>query len=176
MDGARFWNAVSATGVDPSLLASTCDTLTFCLSKGLGAPVGSLLLGSRDFIEEARHVRKMLGGGMRQAGILASAGIYALEHNIERLAIDHERALRIAQTLMRTPWADITLEDVQTNIIFVSGKTCDGKRIEEVLNRHGIACYGSAESVRLVTHLDLSDEDIDEVCAVIEQIDEKEFL
>jgi len=176
MDGARFWNAVIATRVDPVVLASTSDTLTFCLSKGLGAPVGSLLLGSREFIEQARHIRKMLGGGMRQAGILAAAGIYALEHNIERLAEDHERAQRIAQALKHTQWADITIEDVQTNIIFVSGKHCDGKRVEEVLNRHGIACFGSSESVRLVTHLNLSDEDISEVCSIIERIDEKEFL
>ena len=116
MDGARFWNAVIATRVDPVVLASTSDTLTFCLSKGLGAPVGSLLLGSREFIEQARHIRKMLGGGMRQAGILAAAGIYALEHNIERLAEDHERAQRIAQALKHTQWADITIEDIQTNI------------------------------------------------------------
>ncbi len=176
MDGARFWNAVVASGVAPEVIASQADTLTFCVSKGLGAPVGSLLLGSKEFIEEARHVRKMLGGGMRQAGIIAAAGLYALEHHVERLKDDHARAKRIAQTLAASSWASLELEDVQTNIIFVSGKNCSGKKLEEVLNRKGIACYGSEESVRLVTHIDLSEQDIDTVCSIIESIDEKEFL
>ncbi len=175
MDGARFWNASVASGIDPATLASTCDTLTFCISKGLGAPVGSLLCGSVEFIEEARHIRKMLGGGMRQAGIIASAGIYALEHNIDRLRTDHERARKIAETLAGTSWAEIDLEAVQTNIIFVSGKACDGKRIEAVLNAHGIACYGSKESVRLVTHLNLTDDDIEKVCSIIASLDEGDF-
>ncbi len=176
MDGARFWNAVVATQTDPITLAATCDTLTFCVSKGLGAPVGSLLCGTEEFIEEARHIRKMLGGGMRQAGIVAAAGLYALEHNIDRLSVDHARAKKIAETLKATSWASLDLEDVQTNIIFVSGTHCSGKKLEEVLNGHGIACFAAGESVRLVTHINLSDADIEQVCSIISSIDEKEFL
>ena len=175
MDGARLWNAAVATKVDIATIASNADTVTFCLSKGLGAPVGSVLCGTKEFISHARAVRKMLGGGMRQAGIIAAAGLYALEHHVERLAEDHERAQRIAQSLAKTDWAEIKVEDVETNIIFfsVAGKT--GEEVAQQLNKRGILCSGSGNSVRLVTNLSLTDSDIDEICDIIGTIDSKEF-
>ena len=175
MDGARFFNAVVATKEDPIEIADQADTLTFCISKGLGAPVGSLLCGSAPFIEEARSIRKMLGGGMRQAGILASAGIYALKHNISRLEEDHQRATQIAESLAKTSWAHFDKGDVQTNIIFFGVKGVRGKVVEQVMRNHNIACFGGPDTVRFVTNLNLSDSDIIGICNEIESIDEKEF-
>ncbi len=175
MDGARFWNAVVATGEDPKEIASQVDTLTFCISKGLGAPVGSLLCGSSEFIAEARTIRKMLGAGMRQAGILAAGGIYALEHNIERLKVDHERAKRIALSLNKTSWAQFDIADVQTNIIFFNVKDCSGVKAQSILENHGISCFSMGNSIRFVTNLNLNEQDIEKICTIIENIDEKEF-
>lgn len=175
-DGARFFNAAIATNTDPIQLASQTDTLTFCISKGLGAPVGSLLCGSSPFIQEARVIRKMLGGGMRQAGILASAGIYALTHNITRLKDDHQRARQIANSLKKTDWAEFDIEDVQTNIIFFGVKGVSGKKIEKVMRDHNIACFGGNDTVRLVTNLNVSQTDVDEICKEIENIESKEFI
>lgn len=175
MDGARLWNAAIATGVDISTIAANADTVTFCLSKGLGAPVGSVLCGSKEFIAQGRAVRKMLGGGMRQAGILAAAGIYALENHVKRLADDHSRAKRIAQSLVDTGWATLSPEDIETNIIFFSVPGYSGERVAQVLGKHDILCSGDGTSVRLVTNLDLDDSDIDAVCSIIGKIDPKEF-
>ena len=175
MDGARFWNAVVATKEDPKEIAAQCDTLTFCVSKGLGAPVGSLLCGSSAFIEEARTIRKMLGAGMRQAGILAAGGIYALQHNIERLAIDHSRAKKIANSLSKTTWAQFDIADVHTNIIFFGVKGVSGQKAATILEKHGILCFGMNGCVRLVTNLNINDNDVDQVCSIIENLDEKEF-
>lgn len=175
MDGARLWNASVATKVDIATIAEQADTVTFCLSKGLGAPVGSVLCGTREFIARARAVRKMLGGGMRQAGILAAAGIYALEHHVDRLADDHTWAKSIARSLEKTGWAQLEINDVETNIIFFSVEGCPGEQVAEVLGKHGILCSGSKDTVRLVTNLDLDDDDVAEVCMIIEQLDPKEF-
>jgi threonine aldolase len=140
------------------------DSVMFCLSKGLGCPVGSLLCGSREFIEEARRVRKALGGGMRQAGILAAAGLYALEHHVERLAEDHENARILAQGLSEIPCLSVT--PPETNIVMVEilrGPTA--AELAERLKRRGVlvapAGAGTeARKLRLVTHLDVSREDI----------------
>lgn len=175
MDGARLWNASIATKVDIATIAAQADTVTFCLSKGLGAPVGSVLCGNKDFIARARAVRKMLGGGMRQAGILAAAGIYALEYHVDRLADDHAWAKSIARSLEKTGWAQLEVDDVETNIIFFSVEGCTGERAAEVLGNHGILCSGSRDTVRLVTNLDLDDDDVAEVCSIIEHLDPKEF-
>lgn len=175
MDGARLWNAAVATSVDIATIAANADTVTFCLSKGLGAPVGSVLCGSKDFIAKARAIRKMLGGGMRQAGILAAAGIYALENHVERLSEDHARAKRIAQSLSASGWAKVNLEDVETNIIFFSVDGTSGEKVAQVLGEHGILCSGDGNTVRLVTNLDLDTSDIDAVCTIIEGLDVKEF-
>lgn len=175
MDGARFWNAVVATKEDPKEIAAQADTMTFCISKGLGAPVGALLCGTSQFIEKARSVRKMLGAGMRQAGILAAGGIYALTHNIERLEDDHRRAMKIAQALKKTTWAQFDIENVHTNIIFFSVKHTNASKIEQVFEQHDIRCFAMGDCVRFVTNLNLDDDDIDQICTIIESIDEKEF-
>jgi threonine aldolase len=175
MDGARVWNASVATGRSLKEIASVADTITFCLSKGLGAPVGSMLCGTTEFIQEALSLRKMLGGGMRQAGILAAAGLYALENHVERLAEDHENAQKIANTLEKTGWAKLTKEDVETNIIFFSVPGCSGQKTAEVLSSYGILCFGDVEQVRLVTNLDVSAKDTLEICSILESIPVKEF-
>jgi len=164
LDAARIFNASVATGTPVSELVRGFDSVMFCLSKGLGCPVGSLLCGSREFIEEARRVRKALGGGMRQAGILAAAGLYALEHHVERLAEDHENARILAQGLAEIPCLSVT--PPETNIVMVEilrGPTA--AELAERLKRRGVlvapAGAGTeARKLRLVTHLDVSREDI----------------
>ena len=128
LDGARLWNAAVKQGVPPRTIAQDFDSVSVCLSKGLGAPVGSVLCGSRDFITEARRWRKMLGGGMRQAGIIAAAGRYAIAHNIARLAEDHEHAARLAAGLARH--AELAVSPAQTNMVFVgrARNHCGGVR------------------------------------------------
>lgn len=175
MDGARLFNAAVATGIDVSHIAENADTVSFCLSKGLGAPVGSMLCGTQEFIKKARSIRKMLGGGMRQAGILAAAGIYALEHNVGRLAEDHTHAKQIAQTLAKTDWAQLNVDDTETNIIFFSVPKLSGAKVASILSAKGILCSGSGSSVRLVTNLDLNSEDITAVCDIIASTEAKEF-
>ncbi len=175
LDGARLFNAAVATGVDISHIAANSDTVTVCLSKGLGAPVGSLLCGSKEFIEEARQVRKLLGGGMRQAGILAAAGIYALEHNVGRLATDHQHAQEIASALRKSGWAKFELRDVETNIIFFQVEGQRGDKVVELLKERGILASASGDLVRLVTNLNLSSKDIYEVCGIILEMEVEDF-
>jgi threonine aldolase len=171
IDGARLFNAVTASGVNAPAICREADTVTFCLSKGLGAPVGSMLCGTQDFIAEARHVRKMLGGGMRQAGIIAAAGIYALQHNIKRLAEDHMHAQLIARALAATTWAALDPKNVVTNILYFR---TPGRRAADVvksLAREGILCWdAAADQVRFVTHLDVSAEDTREIVRLLEKV------
>lgn len=175
MDGARLFNAAVATNESVKTLASCADTVTFCVSKGLGAPVGSLLCGPQEFIKKAKVVRKMLGSGMRQVGIIAAAGLYALQNNIDKLAIDHANAQLIAKTLSETSWADIVLEDVETNIMFIKGINTTAEKIVEVLKKHNILALSSNDKVRLVTNLDISEQDTLEVCQIIKSIELSEF-
>jgi threonine aldolase len=141
MDGARMFNASAASGAGPHDIAAQTDTLTFCLSKGLGAPVGAMLCGSRAFIAEARRVRKLLGGGMRQVGVLAAAGIYALENNVDRLSEDHENAKHPAE------------------------------KISQALKQHGVLCGATGKNdLRFVTHLDLSKSDIADAAEIIRKL------
>jgi threonine aldolase len=166
LDGARIFNAAVASGNQASELARGFDSVMFCLSKGLGAPIGSILCGSREFIERARIVRKMFGGGMRQVGILAAAGLYALEHHVERLAEDHVRARKLAEGLRQLPFVGIEPERVQTNILVFELDTEVIKAQEFVagLKENGILCGAFSDSlVRMVTHLDFSDADLDYV-------------
>lgn len=151
LDGARFFNAVVALGIDPAILAAPFDTVSICLSKGLGTPVGSVLVGNRDLITKAHRLRKMLGGGMRQAGVLAAAGLYALDHNIARLAEDHDRAAHLA-TFLRAQGATDVVQD--TNMVFLAGNdpTLDGK-----MRRDGIEIGGPYATRRLVLHKDIDD-------------------
>ncbi len=171
MDGARIFNASIATRVPVKRMCSLVDTVTFCLSKGLGAPVGSLLCGPAKFIAEARRVRKMLGGGMRQAGILASAGIYALEHNIDRLKDDHDHAKGIAETLSGLDWANIDQKNVETNIIYFDTPGHPAEQITAQMKKKGILCsaFGS-HAIRMVTHLGISRQDVDEIRQLLREI------
>ena len=160
MDGARIFNASLAENVSVSEYGKCTDSLTFCLSKGLGAPVGSMLCGDNQFIEKAKTIRKLLGGGLRQSGIIAAAGIYALENNIERLQDDHENAQKIASALAENPFVKIEMENVKTNIVFFTVPGFNNSLIIEKLKQVGILCNEDSSQIRLVTNLDLSNEDI----------------
>jgi threonine aldolase len=170
MDGARLFNAVTASGMRAAAICAETETVTFCLSKGLGAPVGAMLCGSRAFIAEARRVRKMLGGGMRQAGIIAAAGVYALTHNVERLSEDHENAKVIARALCSAAWARLDLADVVTNIIYFRTPGRDAEAVVTSLAENGILSWATAaDQVRFVTHLDISREDTREIARILEK-------
>jgi threonine aldolase len=158
LDGARIFNAAVATGKTVVELTGKFDSVMFCLSKGLGAPVGSMLVGSKEFIEEARLVRKMLGGGMRQAGVLAAAGLVALEESPKRLHIDHENAKFLAQGLHEIPGIKIDVAKVQSNIVFleVSATGLMSFEISKRLAAQGVLSNGVTPStMRMVTHCDV---------------------
>ena len=160
LDGSRIFNASIATGKSVKELCAGFDSVMFCLSKGLGAPVGSMLLGDKTFIEEARRVRRMLGGGMRQVGILAAAGLYALEHNIERLAEDHENAKLLAQKIAEADGLELAYP-VETNIVIIKVKTMSAEEFLSRLKTKGVLAGAmGSDTVRLVTHLDVSRSDI----------------
>ncbi|GAB6159234.1 low-specificity L-threonine aldolase [Desulfotomaculum varum] len=171
LDGARIFNAAVALNMDVKAFTCYCDSLMFCLSKGLAAPVGSLLAGSRDFIQRARKYRKALGGGMRQAGVLAAAGLLALKM-VDRLAEDHSHARRLAEGLARLPGIKVDLTRVQTNIV-VAEVPAPGTAAHLVgeLHRRGIKCAAfGPTTIRLVTHKDVSAEDIDYTLQVMAEI------
>ncbi|HUI09789.1 MAG TPA: low-specificity L-threonine aldolase [Bacteroidota bacterium] len=172
LDGARLWNACAATGTAPAEYASHFDSVSVCLSKGLGAPVGSVIAGSRAFIDEARHVRKIFGGGMRQAGVLAAAGLFALEHNVARLGEDHEKAAYLARELALVKGFDIDLESVQTNIIIISAER-SGRMPEEILSalraKGVLLTLGNYMGIRAVTHLDVSMEEVKRAARIIRE-------
>ena len=171
MDGARLFNAVVATGVSAAEICAQADSVTFCLSKGLGAPVGSLLCGTAQFISKARRIRKMLGGGLRQSGIIAAGGIHALVHNIDRLAEDHAHARSLAEALHATSWAEIDPASVETNIIFFRTPGEDPAVIVEKLAEEGVLCMqGGPDVIRMVTHLDVSREAVERAVGVIQQL------
>ena len=158
LDGARIFNASVALGKSVVELTRNFDSVMFCLSKGLGAPVGSMLVGSKEFIEEARIVRKMLGGGMRQAGVLAAAGLIALEEGPKRLHIDHANARFLAQELAQIPGIKIDAAKVASNILFfdVSGTGLTGYEISKLLAAQGVLANATnAQRIRMVTHLDV---------------------
>ncbi len=162
LDGARLWNAHTATGVSLKAYAATADSVSVCFSKGLGAPVGSALAGTREFVEEARHNRKRYGGAMRQAGIIAAGALYALEHNLDRLVEDHENAALLAGMLAEVRGLEVT-HAVQTNILIVavSGLGVGADRVVTALKEHGVLCgMAASDRVRFVTHLDVSAEEV----------------
>ncbi|SHM31149.1 L-threonine aldolase [Duganella sacchari] len=163
LDGARVCNAAVKLGVSPRDIAQGFDSVSVCLSKGLGAPVGSVLLGSRPFIKEARRWRKMLGGGMRQAGILAAGGLYALEHNIQRLAEDHDNATYFATELAKMK--NIKVSTPQTNIFYVDVPSFVCKGLNDVLELTRIRVSMSPR-LRIVTHMDTRREDIERAITV----------
>ncbi len=172
LDGARLWNAAVATGIPPMLWAQHFDTVSVCFSKGLGAPVGSALAGPRDLIKLARRHRKLFGGGMRQAGVIAAGALYALEHHVDRLAEDHAHAARLAAAVRQTDGLELRPDQVDTNIVIF--------RVEERLGTAGEFCarlkhFGllmnavDATAVRAVTHLDLDQADVLRACQILSE-------
>ena len=160
LDGARVMNALAVNGLEPAAYGAFYDSISVCLSKGLGAPVGSLLIGSAAFIEKARRVRKVFGGGMRQAGIIAAGGLYALQHNVERLQEDHLHALQLEKALQSCSYIDTVLP-VQTNIVVATLKDHDQRDLLlDKLKQQGILCMAFGPGmIRMVTHLNFSAND-----------------
>ena len=171
LDGARLMNAAAASNRDAAWIAGQFDTVSLCLSKGLGAPVGSILAGPKEFIAKARRVRKMLGGGMRQTGVIAAVAIYALQHNVSRLGEDHRRASTLAQVLGRYP--ELGAGPAQTNMVFMTPKTLDTAAFAAFLRERGIAVSGRYGTLRWVTHLDVNDASVARVAKACERFFDK---
>ena len=168
LDGARLFNAVVATNTNPAELSADFDSISICLSKGLGAPVGSLLVGSHELINEAKRWRKMLGGGMRQAGIIASAGLYALQNNVARLIEDHQHADELANKLSNIEGVDVVNQKAQTNMVYVNVNDTMRKRLAELASDRGII-LPSGNNMRLVTHLNINSDDIKSIIELFKQ-------
>jgi threonine aldolase len=159
LDGARLWNAIVATGIPARQWGSLFDSVSVCFSKGLGAPVGSALAGPREFVARGRRIRKLFGGGMRQAGVLAAAALYALDHHVERLAEDHRHARVIAQAIADTPGLTLTPPEVDTNLIWfqVDRELGTAQQVAESLRERGVLVHASGpRRLRACTHLDVS--------------------
>lgn len=171
LDGARIWNASAATKIPVKEYASYFDSISCCLSKGLGAPVGSVIGGSEEFIKEAHRVRKAWGGGMRQVGILAAAGLYALKNNIDRFHEDHEKARILAEAINEIPNLAINMDSVQTNILmFKPLKLSIEESIEKCKEKGLMILPGSVGYLRAITHLDVSFDEIDKTCEIIREV------
>jgi threonine aldolase len=172
MDGARLMNAVVASGIPASEWAADMETVWIDLSKGLGAPVGGVLAGSREDMERARRLKHLYGGAMRQAGIIAAAGVYALENNVERLAEDHANARFLAEGLASIPGIKIDPNDIETNIVFFdvteTGRT--GQEINAATTERGVRMGGRTDRIRAVTHLDVSRADIERALETIHDV------
>lgn len=173
VDGARLFNAAAYLGLEAAALAATADSVMFCLSKGLCAPVGSMLVGSREFIERARRKRKIMGGGMRQAGVLAAAGLVALRQMTLRLAEDHEQARRLGEAFQRTGLFEVSPYPVRINMLFVRFRPENAgreQRLVEELARRGVLTYPPDDGwVRFVTHHDVSPEQVQAACSALEE-------
>jgi threonine aldolase len=167
LDGARLFNAAVKLGIAPIEISRHFDSVSICLSKGLGAPVGSVLCGSRELVKKSRRWRKVLGGGMRQAGILAAAGILALQDNVDRLSEDHANAMILAEGLSRIDEIDIDMTLVQTNMVFVSLKTGSSEALAAYLKDEGVL-ISTGNPIRLVTHLVVNTEDIHRAVSLFE--------
>lgn len=171
LDGARLWNASAETGIALAEYLKYFDSVSVCLSKGLGAPVGSVIAGSKDFITEAFRVRKGWGGGMRQVGILAAAGIYAIEHNFPKLKEDHQKAKILAEKINSISGLEIEMENVQTNILMFRPKTVTVEAGLEKCEARGLRLSaGSIGAIRAVTHLDVSFGQIEKACDILEEV------
>jgi len=173
LDGARLFNASVASGIEAREYARYFDSVSFCLSKGLGCPVGSLVTGPAQLIDSVHRFRKMYGGGMRQAGILAAAGIYALDHNVARLERDHDNAKKLAQALHTIQGISINCEEIETNILIfnVTGTGLSAQEIVTRLQKQKVLMLPvSKTSIRAVTHLNVDEEDIDHAITVIRRV------
>lgn len=171
LDGARIFNALTATGESAAAYGQYFDGISVCLSKGLGAPVGSVLLGSKNTIRKARKIRKVLGGGMRQAGFLAAAGIYALDHHVKRLAIDHIHAKALADVLSGVSYVDSVMTPETNIVLFNVAKGLHADKVSAVLAQNGILCNStSSQTIRFVTHLDISASMIDQTIEILSNL------
>jgi len=173
LDGARIFNAATYLGEKVADMTKKFDSIQFCLSKGLGAPVGSMIVGSREFIERCRSIRKMLGGGMRQAGVLAAAGLIALEKGPKRLQIDHDNAKLLATRLAAVPGVTLNPAQVQTNIVIFNLKTSGWSSsdfLQTLAKRGVLGIPVDNERVRMVTHLDVDRNDVEKASAVVQEV------
>ncbi len=171
IDGARIFNAAAATGITLKEYANYCDSISFCFSKGLGAPVGSVLCGEKDFIDTTHKWRKILGGGMRQSGIIAAAALYALENNVTRLKDDHEKAKYFAEEISKIDGFNVNLDNVQTNIVVFSYSKKSKKDLINLLESNGVRISsGSYENLRAVFHLDVTFEEVKKSIEIIKNI------
>ena len=171
IDGARIFNAAVYLGVSPVELARPADTVSFCLSKGLSCPVGSLVCGSTEMIARVRRSRKVLGGGMRQAGIIAAAGLVALDTMVDRLNEDHDNARALARGLASVPGIGLDAESVQTNIVMVEVVDRPVQEFIAALKDRGVlVTYPGGKRVRMVTHYGIDEDDIEEALSIVESI------
>ena len=171
MDGARLFNASVASNTDPARMVRDFDSISICLSKGLGAPIGSVLVGSKEDLAQAHRWRKMFGGGMRQAGMMAAAGIYALENNIDRLREDHRRARKFAEALVEMPNFSVNLDTVQSNIVYIGVGKGRSKQMIEKLAKQEIDILDTDDStIRAVFHLHIGDEDLEKIIEAFAQL------
>ncbi len=171
LDGARLWNATAATGIPEKTYAACCDTVIVCLSKGLGAPIGSLLTGPAELMANARRFRKMFGGGMRQTGILAAAGLYALEHHREDLVDDHKKAARLAEAIASLPNFELDPSTVDTNIIMFDVTGEPAVRTLEKLASEGVLMVPFGPyTIRATTHRDVSESQIDDAIKILKRL------
>jgi threonine aldolase len=172
LDGARLWNAVVASGIPAAEWAANFDSVSVCFSKGLGAPIGSALCGTRDFIARARRVRKLLGGGMRQAGVAAAAALYAVEHHVERLAEDHRNARVLARAVADTPGLRLDPPEVETNLVWfkVDPELGTAKDVAAALKQRGVRVHSAGpHTLRACAHLDVSAAQAERAAEVIRQ-------
>lgn len=176
LDGARIWNAIVATGIQADQWGKLFDSVSVCFSKGLGAPVGSALVGNKAFIARARRIRKLFGGGMRQAGILAAAALFALKHHVKRLAQDHAKAKTLADAIGRCPGLQLDHPTVETNILwFRSDSTLPPvNELVTAFKEKGLLVHTSGLNLmRMVTHLDASEEQVQKACGILEEVTNK---
>lgn len=169
LDGARFFNACTAMNVTPIALAEKLDSVSICLSKGLGAPVGSVLCGTKDYILRARRIRKMLGGGMRQAGILAACGLVALDEEIPRLKQDHKHAAILAEGLRRLNSVSVLEHSAETNMVFISLEQVDPAAFNDFMKTRNIIIGAASKKTRIVLHRDISRAGVDSVLGAFEE-------
>ena len=172
IDGARIFNAVVASGIAPAEWGRRCDSLSFCLSKGLGCPVGSMLMGTREFIKRARRLRQIYGGGWRQAGILAAAGLHALDHHVERMAEDHANAKWFAERVSALQGVELVYADTQTNLVFldVAPSGLAAETVSQRLRERGVAlAMRGGTTFRAVTHLDVTRADVEQAARALQE-------
>ena len=172
IDGARIFNAVVASGIAPAEWGRRCDSLSFCLSKGLGCPVGSMLMGTREFIKRARRLRQIYGGGWRQAGILAAAGLHALDHHVERMAEDHANAKWFAEHVSAMQGVELVYADTQTNLVFldVAPSGLAAETVSQRLRERGVAlAMRGGTTFRAVTHLDVTRADVEQAARALQE-------